>query len=183
MKTSTQRGARFVLTIAASSALLFAPTFGWAQQRLKYSFKDPGGLSKYTQQNVIDVGDVPGHQIRVASIQTKYATDAPEYDGVKVVESTGSISSDYIGGNGRFTQYTVSQMANGDKIYSRVEGLSQTTLGTDGTRKTSFTTVNTLAGGTGKFTTIRGSIRSSGTTDFKTGTSGNVTEGEYWFEK
>jgi hypothetical protein len=43
--------------------------------------------------------------------------------------------------------------------------------------------VTTLTGGTGKFATIQGTLRAGGVTDFKTGTSGNVTEGEYWFEK
>ena len=97
MKTFTLSGRQFLLSLAAGSALLLAPTPGWAQQKLKYSFKDPAGLSKYVQQHVIDVGDVPGHQIRVASLQTKYTTTAPEYDGIKVLESTVSLTSDYIG--------------------------------------------------------------------------------------
>jgi hypothetical protein len=132
---------------------------------------------------MLDVGDVPGHQIRVASLQTKFANEAPEYDGVKVSESAGWLASDYIGASGRFTQYSVLLMANGDKIYSRSEGLSQTSIAADGTRRTSFSTVTTLAGGTGKFATIRGTIRGSGTTDLKTGTTGSPAEGEYWFDK
>jgi hypothetical protein len=79
--------------------------------------------------------------------------------------------------------YAVLQMANGDKIFNQSEGLSQTSVGADGGKKTTFSTVTTLSGGTGKFATIRGTLRGSGLTDFKTGTSGNVTEGEYWFEK
>ena len=183
MKTLTLSGLQFLLSLAAGSALLLAPTPGWAQQKLKYSFKDPAGVSKYVQQHVIDVGDVPGHQIRVASLQTQYTTTAPEYDGIKVLESTGSLTSDYINGSGRFSQYTVSQMANGDKLYSRVDGLSQTTVASDGAKQTSFTIVTTLTGGTGKFATIRGTLRGSGVTDFKTGTTGNGIEGEYYFEK
>jgi hypothetical protein len=183
MKTLTERGMSVLFTIAAGSLLLIGPTDSWAQQKFKYAFKDPGGLTKYTQQHVIDVGDVAGHQIRVASLQTKYTGEAPEYDGVKVVEGMGWLASDYIGASGRFTTYGISQMANGDKIFTRAEGLSQTSVGADGGKRTSFTTVTTLTGGTGKFATIRGTLRGSGVTDFKTGTSGNVTEGEYWFEK
>ena len=183
MKSLTLRGSQYILTLALGAALLLAATPGWAQPKLKYSYRDPGGLSKYTQQHVIDVADVPGHQIRVASLHTKYASDAPEYDGIKVVESMASITSDYVSGSGRFTQYAVLQMANGDKVYSRVDGITQTMVATDGTKKSSFTTMSTLTGGTGKFATLRGSLRGTGITDFKTGTSGNVTEGEYWFEK
>ena len=117
MKTLTARGLSVLLTIAAGGLFLFAPTDSWAQQKLKYSFKDPGGLTKYTQQHVLDVGDAPGHQIRVASLQTKYANEAPEYDGVKVVEVMGWLASDYIGASGRFTSYGVLHMANGDRIF------------------------------------------------------------------
>jgi hypothetical protein len=43
--------------------------------------------------------------------------------------------------------------------------------------------VVTLTGGTGKFEGIRGTLRGTGFTDFKTGTSHAQTEGEYWIEK
>ena len=183
MKALTARGMSVLLTIAAGGLFLIAPTGSWAQQKLKYSFKDPGGLTKYTQQHVLDVGDVAGLQIRVASLQTKYTNEAPEYDGVKVVETMGWLASDYIGASGRFTSYGVLHMANGDRIFTRADGLSQTSIGADGGRRTSFSTVTTLTGGTGKFATIRGTIRGSGVTDLKTGTTGNPSEGEYWFEK
>jgi len=183
MKTVPARAMSALLAIAAGALLLVASESGWTQQKQKYSFKDPGGLTKYTQQHLLDVGDVPGHQIRVAALQAKYANEAPQYDGVKVVESTGWITSDYVDGSGHFTQYSVLQMANGDRIFTRTEGLSQTSVGADGGRKTTFSTVVTLSGGTGKFATIRGTLRASGITDFKTGTSGNVSEGEYWLEK
>lgn len=179
----TTGGVRALLAIAVVGMLLLAPSVSLSQQKFKYSFKDPGGLTKYTEQHALDVGDVAGHQIRVASIQTKYANEAPEYDGVKVVEGLGWLASDYVGASGRFTTYGISQMANGDKIFTRGEGLMQASIGADGGRRMSFTTVTTLTGGTGKFATIRGTLRGSGVTDLKTGTSGNVTEGEYWFEK
>jgi hypothetical protein len=41
--------------------------------------------------------------------------------------------------------------------------------------------VTTLTGGTGKFKGIRGTLRGSGLTDFKT-SGGGETEGEYWIE-
>ena len=148
-----------------------------AQQKFKYSF-GAQAQSKYTEQHAIEPGDVAGHQIRVATINTKYGAEAPTYDGVKAVESTGWLSSDYVGGSGRFIQYSVLQMENGDKIYSVTDGQLQTSAG-----KASFSTVTSLRGGTGKFVGIRGVIRGSGATDFKTGPSNNPSEGEYWFEK
>ena len=169
------------LMSVASGALMFAGA-AEAQQKSKYLFSAtvPG---KYIEQHVLDVGDIPGHQIRVAALTTKYTAEAPVYDGVKVVESSGWISSDYINGSGRFVQYTVLQMANGDKIYQNIEGQAQTSVGTEGGGKTSYSTVTYLKGGTGKFATLRGILRGSGVTDFKTGPTNNPVEGEYWFEK
>jgi hypothetical protein len=164
--------------LLAGSLLLVVPAAALAQQKVKMSPPDPGAVTKYTQQHAFDVGDVAGHQIRIASLQTKFSDQAGNYDGVKFVESSGWLTSDYINGSGRFATYTVLLMANGDKVYSRGEGLSQTTVGADGARKTTFSTVTTITGGTGRFATLRGSSRGSGTTDFKTGATTSTAEGE-----
>ena len=183
MNKPVGRPARTLLVIATSGFLFMTATAVVAQQKFKFSYAQPPGISKYTEQHVIDVGDVPGHQIRIAAIHTKYTSDAPEYDGVKVLETFGSIQSDYTSGSGRFTQYSVSNMANGDKLFSRVDALSQTSSTDDGAGKTSYSTVTTLTGGTGKFASIRGTIRGGGATDFKTGPDNKPSEGEYWFQK
>jgi hypothetical protein len=182
MSTTPKTGLDIFCILAAGSILLCMSSSGWAQQ--KYAYKGaPGSTTKYVEQHAIDVGDVPGHQIRVARLQTKYGDEAPAFDGVKVVESFASLSSDYINGSGRFVVYSVLTMANGDKIYERGEAISQSSVAADGSKKTSFSEVFSLVGGTGKFSTIRGTLRQTGATDFKTGTSDNVTEGEYWFDK
>ena len=162
---------------------MVAPATTLAQQKFKYSFTAPPGVTKYTQQHMLDVGDLPGHQIRIATLHTKYTNEAPEYDGVKVVEAFAWLSADYVNTSGHFTQYAVSHMANGDKVFSHVEGLLQTSTGAEGSGKSAYAVVTTLTGGTGKFATIRGTIRGSGVTDFKTGTTASPSEGEYWFQK
>jgi hypothetical protein len=155
----------------------------WTQEKMKFSFSGKPEFSKFTQTHSIDVGDVPGHQLRVAQHHIKYGAEAPEYAGVKVLEYKNTLSSDYIDGNGKLVVYAVGSMANGDKIYQRQEGLTHTALAADGSRKTSFSIVSTITGGTGKFATMRGVVRSTGFSDMKTATSGSVSEGEYWFEK
>jgi hypothetical protein len=154
-----------------------------AQEKHKYFFKAPPGATKYGQTQVLEVGDVPGHQMRLTETLSKYPGEAPVYAGVKVVEARGVRVSDYIGGSGTAQSYGVWTLENGDKIFARVTILTHTSVGADGGRRTSFTTVTTLTGGTGKFTGIRGTLRGSGFTDLKTGTSGTETQGEYWFEK
>jgi hypothetical protein len=184
MNVANCNSARLLCAVGAAVGLtLSGMSNGLAQDKQKYYFKTPPGVSTYTQQHVIDIGDVPGHQIRVYEIHYKYSTDAPVYDGVKVVEAWTRASSDYTNGNGRASGYAVSLLANGDHIFSVVDIISQTKVGPDGSKKGTFTNVNRLAGGTGKFKGIRGTLTGLGTTDFKTGISDAVTEGEYWMEK
>lgn len=175
-------GSLLVGSLVAGWMLLSSGHAG-AQEKYRYYFKTPEGVAKYTQQHVIDVGDVPGHQVRVFELHTKYAGDAPVYDGVKVTESWIRGISDYTNGSGHARQYGVSFMENGDKIFNRAETLISTAVAADGSRTSKTTTVTTLAGGTGKFKGIQGTLRSSGQTDFKVGTSRTETEGEYWFVK
>jgi hypothetical protein len=162
---------------------LLATPEAWAQEKQKYFFKAPPGVSKYTQQHTMDLGDVPGHQLRIYELHTKYSGEAPTYDGTKVVEVWSRGFSDYTNGSGRSVVYATSVLENGDKIFSTTEVLMHTVTNPDGSRKSRYNTVGTITGGTGKFRGIRGTLRGTGDTDFKTGTSNAQTEGEYWIEK
>jgi hypothetical protein len=182
MRMSNRRAVQLIVVAAFLSGLLATP-WASAQERQKYFFKAPPGVTKYTQQQTFDVGDVPGHQIRIYELHTKYTGEAPVYDGTKVAEAWGRGFSDYTNGSGRSSVYVISQLENGDKIFSTTEILMHTVTGPDGSRQSRFNTVVTLTGGTGKFRGIRGTLRGTGFTDFKTGTSDSQTEGEYWIEK
>lgn len=163
------------LAIASGQAL--------AQEKHKYSFKAPPGTTKYGQTQVLEVGDVPGHQVRLTETLSKYPGEAPVFAGVKVTEARGVLASDYVQGSGNALSYGVFTLENGDRIHVRTTILTQTSVGADGGRRTAFSSVTTLTGGTGKFMNIRGTLRGNGFTDLKSGTSGTVTEGEYWFVK
>jgi hypothetical protein len=41
-----------------------APLEAWSQQKYSLSYTAPPAASRYTEEHVIDVGDVPGHQVR-----------------------------------------------------------------------------------------------------------------------
>jgi hypothetical protein len=174
MKTcSTVYACGFVLLLAGDA---------FAQQKQKYSFKAPAGVTSYTQQHAIEVGDVPGHVLRLAELHSKYGAEAPVYDGVKVVESWSRLTSDLTGGTGHNSGYVVNLMANGDKIFARTHSVSQVVVAPDGSRSGGYMTVFTLVGGTGKFVGIKGTLRQSGTST-PTGLGDVQTEGEYWIEK
>jgi hypothetical protein len=181
MKGNYKLALALVAGVAIAAFSVFSPLDAQAQEKQKYSFKSPPSATKYEEQHAIDVGDVPGHQVRVYSLHSVYTDEAPVYDGVKVKESWTRASSDYTEGNGRTQGYTIADLENGDKVFGRLEGITQTTVGADGSKVAKTNVVTTLTGGTGKFKGIHGTLRTVATTDFKT-YGGNVAEGEYWIE-
>jgi len=179
--TWTAQRALAMLAALIATGLVATPTS--AQEKHKFSFITPPGLSVYTQQHEIEVGDVPGHKIRIYETRANYTGEAPSYAGIKVVEGWTRATSDYTDGSGRASGYGVNILENGDKIFSRYDVLTHTVVEGDGSRRTSVTIVTTLTGGTGKFSTIRGTLRTAGGIDLTRGTTGSKTEGEYWFAK
>ena len=163
-------------------AFALPTSYASAQEKQKYLFKTPAGVSQYVQQHAIDVGDVPGHQVRVYEVHSTYTNEAPVYDGVKVKESWTRSVSDYTDGSGRSFGYGISVLENGDKIFSRTELTTQTSVAADGSKTTKSYSVTNITGGTGKFKGIHGTLRGVTGTDFKNLT-GAVTEGEYWIER
>jgi hypothetical protein len=168
-----------IRAVAALAVLGTSATF--AQQKQKLSYKVQPANSAYTQQHVIDVGDVPGHQIRVYEVRYSFPAEGPAFDGIKATEVWSRATSDYVEGTGNSFGYTVYNMQNGEKVFGHYTLVTQTSVGAEGAKKATFTGVTTLTGGTGKFRGIRGTLRTNGATDFKVGPS-SQTEGEYWID-
>jgi hypothetical protein len=169
--------------IAAAALSLAIIPLASAQQRQQLTYTTPPGAGKYEEQHAIDVGDVPGHQVRVFSQHVVFPQEAPPvFDGVKAKEAWQRAMSDYTNLSGHANGYLVYAMENGDKVFARWEGITQTTINPDGSKVSQVLGVTTLTGGTGKFKGIRGTLRTSAQTNFKEVT-GNPTVGEYWFEQ
>src|SRR5271165_5170227 len=75
-------------------ASLLASAFAHEKQHLSY--KSLPENTKFTQQNIIDVGDVPGHQVRIYEIHRTYPTNPPMINGLRLVEQWSRGTSDYI---------------------------------------------------------------------------------------
>ena len=175
---------RSMVTIAISVGLasLGAPD-SWAQQKTKLSYKRPPDMSDYTKQYRIDVGDVPGHQIRIYELKGTYPKGFLSIAGVGVGDEYSRGYSDYVDNNGRHWGYCEFDMENGDKIFCRVEGSSQKTTNPDGSKRSTYSGISTLTGGTGKFMGIRGYLRYSGVFDPLANLNEEQDDGEYWFEQ
>jgi len=70
-------------------------------------------------------------------------------------------------------------MENGDKFFSRQTTVSQSTVSADGKRKNIATGSGVITGGTGKFATIKGIVRTTNVFDAKAGINDGESEIEY----
>jgi hypothetical protein len=134
--------------------------------------------SKFTQQHIIDVGDVPGHQLRLFEVHRTYPKNPPVINGINIVESWARGASDSTNNTGAAVVYHAYIAENGDKFF--VQGSTVAVQGEpDG--KLTTTAVGLITGGTGKFSGIQGLMRLSVTADNKTGENEARIELEYWF--
>jgi hypothetical protein len=150
-----------------------------AQEKQRAAFKTSAENTKYTQQHLIDVGDVPGHQVRVYEIHRTFPANPPVINGVALKEQWTRALSDYTDGNGPGTTYGVYVFENGDKFFTRSALIAQST----GSGKLTANTVGHITGGTGKFSGIQGLVRTVNTADPKAGVNEGQTDIEYTIGK
>jgi hypothetical protein len=173
--------------ICGVSAFVFVTVFFFApahaQQRCKVDETIPAKNTTYTEQHVMDVGDVPGHQIRIAEVRTTFPDDKANCEGLKRTESVVRILTDYVDRNGTLHGYGVTTFENGDKIFAVTDGISQTVTNADGSKSSTFFGVSRYTGGTGKYHNVRGLFRATNAFDPAKNYNQGHTEGEYWIEK
>ena len=174
-------GWKMLVTVAVGVFVVPLPTA--AQQKHKFSYERSADTSEYMQQLRIDVGDVPGHQIRVYELKAVYPDDSVKFLEVPVKEEYNRAFSDYTNTNGRHFGYCLYVLKNGDQIECRIDGTTQATMNSDGSKSITYSGVTTLTGGTGKFRGIQGTLRYSGFYDPVANRSGDKTDGEYWIEE
>jgi hypothetical protein len=169
--------------IRITSAAMMAVSLGFAlptcnaiaQQLQHVTYKTSAENTKYTQQHIIDVGDVPGHQVRIFEIHRTYPNNAAMINGMKLVEQWTRAMSDFTDNNGPATTYGIYVLENGDKFFVRSALVSQSTGG----GKLSNMTAGPITGGTGKLAGIHGTVRTFGTAEPKAGINENQTDIEY----
>jgi hypothetical protein len=154
-----------------------------AKQKCKMSWEAAASDSKYTQQLAIDVGDMPGHQVRVYEIRRVYPNAKPNCEGLKWTESWARGYSDYIDRNGHTWGYSLYTLENGDKIYTEFTGAVQTHVAADGSKQSSVEGTERWTGGTGKYQGVRGIQWDHVSFDPQKGLNQGKFEVEYWFDK
>ncbi|KHK59678.1 hypothetical protein PI86_07620 [Burkholderia sp. A9] len=182
MKRLTLTRARAVVAVVATAGMVGA-SGGWAQapQKNTISFSVPAANTKYTQQHALDVGDMPGHQIRIFENHRTFPNDPPAFAGVRVRDFVTRAATDLVDNDGRVSGYVVFILANGDNVFGRLEGTTRASVGQSGGRRTAMVNI-VLTGGTGKFQGIRGTLQQSSVAEPSKGYNESKFEGVYWME-
>ena len=173
----------------ASNALLFtvllaASASALSQQKYPIASNAGGQTSKYIQQYKIDVGDVPGHQIRIQETHRVYNDKSTlEFQGVKAKEGWVRGFSDYTNGKGKAWGYGHWVLEDGNKVYYDYVGTSHAEPTATGSLKGGYHGTTRIVGGTGKYKGIRGTTTDTVAfdNDPKTGYNNSDGKGEYWF--
>ena len=167
-----------VLAASVGAIALLAGHQAFAQQ--KYTITQPGNAtSQFTQEHIIEVGDVPGHRLRVYEVRNEYPQKDLAFAGVAVKEMLSHGVSDSVNGSGSFTAYNVFTLVDGNKVFVRLTGTTQSD-GAGGNRSIS---VENFVGGTGKFKGMRGQMRNTLQRAPGSNSLNVQVSGEYWMEE
>lgn len=169
----------FFLVFAASST-------AWSQQKYPIRINSDGQSSKYTQQHKIDVGDVPGHQVRIQETQRIYNDKSTlSFSGVKATEGWVRGFSDYTNGKGKAWGYGHWVLEDGSRIFYEYVGTSHSETTATGSLAGTYYGTTRIVGGTGKFKGIHGTTTDTVVfdNDPHNGFNRSGGKGEYWFEE
>jgi hypothetical protein len=155
----------------------------WAQEKHNISYSKSTRDSQYTQEHSIEVGDVPGHKVRIFEIHWNYAKGELVFDGVNVKESWVRGMSDYTNTSGPAMNYIIYVLEDGNKVFSRNAVLTQTPESEGGNKTAKYYAVENLYGGTGKFSHIRGQLHQTGSRVLGASALTLEVRGEYWFDE
>jgi hypothetical protein len=171
--------AKTVLTAAAITgfAAAMSASGAIAQERQHVFFKSLAENTKYTQQMMLDVGHMPGHQLRLFEIHRTYPNDPPVINGLKLVEQWTRGTSDSIDNNGSGMTYGTYVMENGDAFYVRSMAVTQS----PGPGILAPMVTGIITGGTGKLAGMQGLVLTAGTAQPAAGVNQIQTDIEYWF--
>ncbi len=169
---------RSAVLVAALASVLGGASSASAQQ--KYTITStPNSNAQVLQEHIIEVDDVPGHRLRLYEIRQDYPQRDLAFVGVVVKYGLSRNISDAINGNGSFTYYMVYTLEDGNKVFARGTGTTQS----DPSAGYRFVIVENFVGGTGKFKGLRGQARGGGTRAPGASSLAVEWKGEYWVEE
>jgi hypothetical protein len=164
--------------IVVSAAAAGAPQSALAQEKQHASLKAAAETSKITQGHNIDVGDVPGHIVRVYEVHRTYPSNPAIINGLKLIEVWERGLTELTEGNGNSTATGVYVMDNGDKFFVRAVSVIESASG-----KLTAKQVGNITGGMGKLAGIRGTVHAVTNFDINSGFNEAQTDIDYTIGK
>ena len=172
--------------VSASLLAMFLIGPASAQDRHFIKISSEGANSRYVQQHMIDVDDVPGHQIRVQESMRSYPAEKQfAIDGERVTEWWIRSFSNYTNGVGPTWGFQTWITEKGNKIFIETTGTSEAQVTETGAKRGTYHGTSRIVGGTGRFSKLRGMLVEIARfdTDPKAGYSLADSHGDYWFEQ
>ena len=115
-----------LLTVASTLLAGFisvSASVAQAQKHYPIEDKSEWSTGKYIQQHMIDVGDLPGHKVRILEVQRTYNDKSQlAVSSVKVKEAWVRGYSDYTQGKGKAWGYSIWLLDDGNKVYMEWAG-------------------------------------------------------------
>ncbi len=179
MKSMTGTAVTALLALVAGASAGTA----LAQAAQHAAYKVTAADTTYLQTHTIDVGDVPGHQLRIYEIQRQFPKNGPVIDGLHLVKQVDRAFSDYTDFKGPAVVYGVWEFDNGDKFYARGDQVTESKRNPDGSLFATSHRISKITGGTGKFETMKGTLNALTTLDTKTGKNETQVDVDYTIGK
>jgi hypothetical protein len=159
-----------------------------AEERCKIKWQVPAADSKFTQQLMLDVGDIPGHRIGTFELHRTFSQPPSTCEGAKITEQWNHGFRDLVNRNGRAWGYSVMMLDDGSKIYQQLSGTVQTQVAADGSTRSAYEGVSLWRGGTGRYEKVVGIQREHSVVEYAPDSqearkSESWSDVEYWFEK
>ena len=112
-----------VASVLLAGFISVSASVAQAQKHYPIEDKSEWSTGKYIQQHMIDVGDLPGHKVRILEVQRTYNDKSQlAVSGVKVKEAWVRGYSDYTQGKGKAWGYSIWLLDDGNQIYSEWAG-------------------------------------------------------------
>ena len=136
---------------------------------------------KYKEQKSIKVDDIDGHFIRIFKTETNHKNPSKNCEGLTIIKTEFYGISDYINKSGTVTGYSIGTYDDGSKIFSYLNGISQTPK--DQSQNGFVSLTIKITGGAGQYKGVTG--YGKGKTEFnpETGYSAGTTETFYMIRK
>lgn len=160
---------------------LFYSFFLKSEEQCKFISTTTNDEVTYTEQKSIKVEDVNGHFIRIFKTETNHKNSKKNCEGLKVKQTLFFGISDYINKNGKVRGYSIGIYDDGSKIFSYLDGISQTP--DDLTKNGIVTSTITITGGTGIYKGVIGYGKNKTEFNPETGYSSGTTKTYYSINK